>query len=360
MPGARVRSYRFAEILRSRGVDAGVLSMADDFGARDGEDLFLMGNMRRLHLIHRAMESLKIHKNLTIVSQRAKYPALAAYFMFREEGTPYVFDYDDWELDLENFFYINRVPLLSRLSSVKAFTERFARGASRCIAASRKLEKLLSEWNPKVYYLPTGVDTDLYCPKDDCASSDVTSFVWSGLVWGELIYRSILDVAEGLERARRRGAKIRLVLVGDGVWMPVLQSALSRLYPALDARFEGWVEPDRMPDLLARMSVGIMTLAADPRRADWMESKSPTKMFEYMAMGMPVLASRIGEPCHILEQGREGFLFDSPEDVEDASLRLAKDPELRRLMGRAAREKVMNRYSLKSLGDLLMEAVVGK
>ena len=198
----------------------------------------------------------------------------------------------------------------------------------------------------------------MFKPRETNSTSGTVTYVWSGLVWGEIIFRSLLDVVDGLDRARRSGARLRLVLIGGGVWMPALILAIERRWPQLDVKFEGWVSPDKMPGLLREMDVGLMPMAYNKNSSEWIESKSPTKMFEFMAAALPVIGERRGEVEHILTHGEDGLLFDSPDDIAEAALVL-DDPEKRRRMGAAAREKVEQKYSLKALADPLMEAIVG-
>jgi glycosyltransferase involved in cell wall biosynthesis len=66
-----------------------------------------------------------------------------------------------------------------------------------------------------------------------------------------------------------------------------------------------------------------------------------------MALGVPVIASRIGGLPHVVEDGVTGSLFESgnPEDLVQQVRRLWEDSQLCNQMGRAARQKVMRQYT---------------
>lgn len=102
--------------------------------------------------------------------------------------------------------------------------------------------------------------------------------------------------------------------------------------------------------------VGIMPLRDSP----WERGKCGYKLIQYMACGLPVIASPVGVNTEIVSEGVDGLLAQSESQWEDALLRLADDPALRRQMGRCGRAKVEAQYSVQAvaprLAQLLREA----
>lgn len=87
---------------------------------------------------------------------------------------------------------------------------------------------------------------------------------------------------------------------------------------------------------------------------------SPVKIFEYMAMGRPIVASGIGQLAELLND-RENALLTNPGDVDGiaaAILTLAADPELRRRLGAAARETCLSRCTWKHNAERFIRAYV--
>ena len=85
---------------------------------------------------------------------------------------------------------------------------------------------------------------------------------------------------------------------------------------------------------------------------------SPTKIFEYMAMGRPIVASGVGQLAELLKD-RENALLTRPGDVQDianAILTLVGEPELRERLGRAARETCLSRCTWKHNADRFISA----
>lgn len=94
------------------------------------------------------------------------------------------------------------------------------------------------------------------------------------------------------------------------------------------------------------MDIGIMPLPDTP----WTRGKCGYKLIQYMACGLPVVASPVGVNAEIVEHGVNGFLAESEDDWKTALEMLLRDPELRRSMGQAGRRKVEVAYSLEVHG----------
>jgi glycosyltransferase involved in cell wall biosynthesis len=133
-------------------------------------------------------------------------------------------------------------------------------------------------------------------------------------------------------------ADARLLIVGDGPERPKLEAQVARLGLGDAVEFTGLVPPDRVPAELARMHVAVA-----PYTADGPFYFSPLKLYEYMAAGLPVVASRVGHLADVVQDDRTGLLC-APGDrseLTEALARLAQAPTLRHRLGQAARESVL-------------------
>jgi len=107
---------------------------------------------------------------------------------------------------------------------------------------------------------------------------------------------------------------------------------------------------------LQRMSVGIMPLLKD----DWMRGKCALKALQYMACGVPCVATPFGAALGIIRHGENGLFADTPGEWRDA-FALLRDPAARRRIGMAGRATVESRFSLMAAAPRLrklIEAVV--
>lgn len=82
----------------------------------------------------------------------------------------------------------------------------------------------------------------------------------------------------------------------------------------------------------------------------WERGKCGYKLIQYMACGVPVIASPIGVNQEIVAHGVNGFLAGSPDEWKHALATLMADPGLRTRMGAAGRCKAEAEYSLQAWG----------
>ena len=73
----------------------------------------------------------------------------------------------------------------------------------------------------------------------------------------------------------------------------------------------------------------------------------PVKLFEYMAAGIPVIASRHGESAEFVKEGQAGILVDplNPDEIADAIKRLVDDSVAAEAMGRRGRQLIFDKYN---------------
>ena len=107
------------------------------------------------------------------------------------------------------------------------------------------------------------------------------------------------------------------------------------------------------------MDIGIMPLTDTP----WSLGKCGYKLIQYMACGLPVIASPVGVNAEIVEHGVNGFLATTDAEWREALVTLLRDPDLRSRMGGEGRRKVERQYSLQVWGprvaDMLSQVARG-
>jgi glycosyltransferase involved in cell wall biosynthesis len=108
--------------------------------------------------------------------------------------------------------------------------------------------------------------------------------------------------------------------------------------------FRRW-EYESERSLLDAFDIGIMPLPATDQTA----GKAGYKLLQYMALGIPSVASPIGINREILVEGETGFLAGDAATWQDRLATLVRDPSLRARLGAAAREAVQCRYSVDAL-----------
>jgi len=112
--------------------------------------------------------------------------------------------------------------------------------------------------------------------------------------------------------------------------------------PGVPTELVSWSE-DGEVDAIAACDVGIMPLLDSP----WERGKCGYKLVQYLACGVPVVASPVGVNTKIVQPGQNGFLAATDAEWVEALTCLADDAALRRRLGAQGRALVESRYSLQ-------------
>ena len=118
----------------------------------------------------------------------------------------------------------------------------------------------------------------------------------------------------------------------------------------------GAVEHERVPALLDACDILVSPHVPLDAGAEFFGS--PTKLFEYMAMGKGIVASRLGQIGEVLQHQETALLVDpgNVPQLTDAILRLTAAPELRARLGAAARRAAVERYTWKHNAQRVIDA----
>jgi glycosyltransferase involved in cell wall biosynthesis len=226
------------------------------------------------------------------------------------------------------------------------FERKIFRMARAIIVVSSYLkEELVRQGVPaeKILVIPNAVDPERFDPakahgaaireRHGLQGRLVVGFTGGFLKWHGVDF--LIRACAGLMQIF---PNLRLLLVGDGPRREAAQAQAEALGIADRVIFTGSVPHAEIPSYLAAMDVGVMPASN--------AHGSPMKVFEYMAMGLPVVAPRYQPLQEAVEDGHTGLLFE-PDDVEALSRALFSllISELRRRsMGAAGRLKVLQKH----------------
>jgi glycosyltransferase involved in cell wall biosynthesis len=353
-PHTRVRCYNFARELAGYGYQTEVLSYRDTLKPVFSEvQMYAIPDRWKLILNLKALRFLLPRRGGIIYLQKIHYHSAVPLLLCRLGLFKLVFDLDDWDAGCLCLF---RNPLLNRFffggSDYREIVTRTVARSEFCVVASHSLLEILNPLHPRVFLLHTGVDSDRFSPATRSERTEVLCG-WTGIVWGDTIYKSVMMMIEAFASVWEENRNIRLKLIGGGQFMPLVRQNIELNYSQVPIEFVDWVHPDKIVEELHRFDIGLLPLLTGGEDSLWIRSKSPTKFFEYLSTGLPTVASAIGEVEHIVHDGINGFLAATPAEFRDKLLRLTRDGSLRREMGRKARETIEKDHNLRSLGKSL-------
>jgi glycosyltransferase involved in cell wall biosynthesis len=318
------------------------------------------GNPERHQLHHnfaliRAAEMAAAARPGRLLYQRYSLHNWTGVALARRLGLPFVLEFNGPEVWVaENWGRPLRYPeLADRI-------ERLDLAAADLVTVvSEPLRRrLLAQGVPDARILvnPNGVDLERFRPDLDGApvrarlgldDRIVIGFIgtfgpWHGV---EILAQAFALL---LERRGDLCASARLLLIGDGVCLPPAREQLRRAGRLGEAILTGLVPQQEGPSFLAACDILVLPTIPNPDGSPFFGS--PTKLFEYMAMGRPIVASRLGQVAEMLEDQKSALLVP-PADSEALALaleRLADDRLLRERLGAAAREDAVKRHSWKA------------
>lgn len=179
-------------------------------------------------------------------------------------------------------------------------------------------------------YISSSVDTDRFIPTNFYTNDGTVTLGWTGTFSS----RPYLDLLRPVlkELARRRSFRLRVI------------GNFDYELPGVDLEVIRWSAEREVEDLQG-IDIGLYPLPMD----DWVSGKSGLKAIQYMAFGLPCVATDVGTTPLIIRDGENGLLARTDEDWLIALVQLIDDPELRRRLGEQARRDAVAKYSTKAI-----------
>lgn len=195
----------------------------------------------------------------------------------------------------------------------------------------------------KVLVVPSCVDVSTFDPQR-CEPKRLFDGFTIGFSGNLYVWQALDFLLEALRDLRQEGLDISLVVVGGGQMLADWRSSSEGLGLSANVKFVGQVSGDEVPNYIAGFDVGY---SGHQTMQIGTMYHSPLKIYEYMAMAKPVIATAFADAKQVIKDGETGYLFQSG-DKEDLKAALRKAYSNRILlpdMGRKARELVVANYS---------------
>jgi glycosyltransferase involved in cell wall biosynthesis len=307
-----------------------------------------------------AREALRIARRRPpdVVYQRYNRFNWAGVLVATALGRPLCLEFNGSEVWVaENWDPVGQRPLLAAVERLNV------RAADRIAVVSEVLARDLVRMGvarERIVVNPNGADPDRFRPGagGERVRRDLglEGRVVAGFVGTFGPWHGVEALAEAIARTPP-DLDVTFLLVGDGDLRPRVERRIAEAGASDRVIFTGRVAHDDVPAYLDACDMLLSPHVEMPDGSAFFGS--PTKLFEYMAMERPIAASRLGQIGDVIEDGVSGVLLE-PGDVDGlvaAIERLARDPDLRRRLGRAARETVIADFTWRRNAERVVSAV---
>lgn len=291
------------------------------------------------------------------------YSGLAGQSLAQFSRVPIVLDHDDWE-GRGGWADINPYPPLWRRFFIWQEADLPHRTGAVTVA-SRTLQTQM--WGmgvdpARVFYFPNGPDESLRMRPKVSASKRAQIRAELGVgdaplavYLGHIPHGNDLDQAlDAMERVLPHIPKLKLAILGAGDGLPALRADIAQRGLEHVVTLTGWVEHAVAPDYLAAADLAIYPY----RDCLINRAKCSVKIIEYMTLGLPIVASRVGQNVEYIEHGTSGLLAEPGDADSFAQMMLAvlSNPQKAKALGAAAQERIWTRFSWDRLAETVEQA----
>lgn len=208
--------------------------------------------------------------------------------------------------------------------------------ADHVITCTPMLDEFVRKYNTHTTDISSTINTDTYLPKTNYELKQKVVLGWSGShstsKFLHLLDAVLLDLKNELD--------FELLVIGDADF-----KIDGLLITAIEWKAATEVEE------LSKIDIGLYPLPDEP----WVYGKSGLKALQYMALGIPTIATAIGANFRVISSEENGLLVKTDAEWKAAILRLVRDKTFRERIGKQGRMHVENNFSLHANKDKYLE-----
>lgn len=290
-------------------------------------------------IVGQVRELIRSHR-IDLIHAHAPLPAgHAAMLLSSELGVPYV-------VSVHGLDAFSDEQIGGRVGEwCRRISRRVLHGSRRVICVSEVVrEKVLSELGSRIRtsVVYNGVDTKLFSPGDDARSDRPTLLAVGNLIANkgqEVLLRAMASIVPEV-------SSLSLDVIGDGPELSHLRELVAKLGLEGKVRFHGRQPRRQVVDAMRRCTVFALPSRYEGLGCVYLEA---------MSCGKPVVGCRGQGIAEVIRQGSNGYLVGADNDKELALVLgiLLRDQQRRDNMGRAARDTIVERFTLSQQADSL-------
>ncbi len=254
-------------------------------------------------------------------------------------GKKIVYDIDDLVYLRENKSKANKAVGLFKSRKKPIY---LMRKADHVITCTPYLDEFVKKYNPYTTDISSTVDTKKYTPVNTYSNGEPIILGWSGSITTSKYFYLLEEVLVDLSKKY----PIKVLLMGD----PHIH------IEGLNIEAIAWSEEVELKTL-QQFDIGLYPLPDE----EWVLGKSGLKAIQYMALGIPTVATALGANFRVIDHEESGMLVKTKEEWTQALSQLIESPSLREKIGKKGREKIEKEFSIdankKAYLEVLMQMV---
>lgn len=289
-------------------------------------------------------------QDLIVVESPPLFIGFSAIFASFIKKAPYIFNVSDlWPESAVQLGLVSNKQLIRMSEWLEAYFYRKAfklSAQTQGIVDGLKKKGVAAE---DILFLPNGVDTDLFRPREKDKELEAQLQVQGKNI---ILYAGTMGYAHGIETALeaadilRQEENILFLFVGDGSERPKLEE-ITREKKLPNVRFIDFQPLEEVPRYYSLSSINLSTL----RRYKLSEGVRPSKVYPSLASGQPLIYVGEGEGADIVKESGGGVILEpeNPALLADTIRNLLSNPDQCKVMAERGRAYVIEHYSWKSI-----------
>jgi glycosyltransferase involved in cell wall biosynthesis len=294
--------------------------------------------------------------------QRHRRLSVAGAVLSRIMGVPLILEYNGSEIWVADHWDPTSFP-----NWIALCEEVSIRSATRLIVVSDVLKQDLIKrgiQEERIIVNPNGVDPEIFYPGcgEDIGRRELevypneilvgfvgTFSLWHGI---DVLQQAIIQIL-----TEHSHLPLKFVLIGEGILRDGMRTHLKKWESTRQIVFTGTLPHHKVAEYLDAADILVSPHIPMPDGSPFFGS--PTKLFEYMAMGKAIVASRLDQIAKVLDHKRTAWLVTPGNvgELVEGILLLASDPGLRKELGMAARSVAVQCYSWKHNAELALQGI---
>jgi len=329
----RTRVFQYLPHLEKVGI---VLNIVILTKGSDSKNIFVIKLIKLYRLLCFIIQSFSY--KIIFVQKVLLHPIIIKYLTILNKKI--IFDFDDAIYTTPDY----NLDIISKklLTKSETYFKNIILNSDLVVLENENTKNYVTSMCDNILLITGPIDTDRYIPVKEKENISFTTIGWIG---SPSTTPFLEDIANVFSLLTAKYPKLLIKLIGADTNI-------------LSFKEEKWLKSvkwnlDTEIKELNDFDIGIMPLPND----EWSQGKGGYKILQYMALGIPSIASPIGINSTLIEDGKNGYLVQTSEEWVNKLSLLIENQELRKLIGIKGREMAVQQYSFYTSSERLIAEI---